>query len=71
MARKRMQARAQSSSAIDGRWCAQLHLGWQGGKQQRKYIYGTTAHYRQGCGVRAAGRNAQQRRGNGNLLRKS
>jgi len=27
----------------DGRWCAQLDLGWQGGKRQRKYIYGATA----------------------------
>src|SRR6516164_5280972 len=27
----------------DGRWCAQLDLGWQGGKRQRKYIYRATA----------------------------
>jgi integrase len=27
----------------DGRWCAQLDLGWQSGKRQRKYIYGSTA----------------------------
>jgi hypothetical protein len=27
----------------DGRWCAQLDLGWQGGKRLHKYIYGATA----------------------------
>lgn len=27
----------------DGRWCAQLDLGWQAGKRRRKYVYGATA----------------------------
>ena len=27
----------------DGRWCAQLDLGWRGGRRARKYIYGDTA----------------------------
>lgn len=27
----------------DGRWCAQLDLGWQGGRRVRKYLYGGTA----------------------------
>jgi hypothetical protein len=27
----------------DGRWCAQLSLGWVNGKRRRKYIYGSTA----------------------------
>src|SRR5215472_2484301 len=27
----------------DGRWCAQLDLGWQSGRRARKYIYGATA----------------------------
>jgi integrase len=27
----------------DGRWCAQLDLGWQNGRRARKYIYGATA----------------------------
>jgi integrase len=27
----------------DGRWCAQLDLGWQNGRRVRKYIYGATA----------------------------
>jgi integrase len=27
----------------DGRWCAVLNLGWEGGKRRRKYVYGATA----------------------------
>jgi integrase len=27
----------------DGRWCAQLDLGWENGKRRRKYVYGATA----------------------------
>jgi hypothetical protein len=27
----------------DGRWCAQLDLGWQNGRRARKYVYGATA----------------------------
>ena len=27
----------------DGRWCAVLNLGWEGGKRRRKYVYGVTA----------------------------
>jgi integrase len=26
----------------DGRWCAQLDLGWQGGRRRRKHFYATT-----------------------------
>src|SRR5262249_34908018 len=38
--------RANGESSIyqrpDGRWCAQVQVGWFNGKRQRKYIYGKT-----------------------------
>ena len=37
------QVRVRFSSGADGRWCAQLDLGWEGGRRRRKYFYGTTA----------------------------
>jgi hypothetical protein len=27
----------------DGRWCAQLDLGWRNGKRVRKFLYANTA----------------------------
>jgi integrase len=35
--------RGRRSGRGDGRWCAQLTLGWQNGRRVRKNIYGTTA----------------------------
>jgi integrase len=43
MARKRNAGEGSIFQRLDGRWCAQLDLGWQGGKRARKYIYGATA----------------------------
>lgn len=35
--------RGKRSGRGDGRWCAILDLGWEGGKRRRKYLYGATA----------------------------
>jgi integrase len=43
MARKRNAGEGSIFQRADGRWCAQLDLGWQNGKRVRKYIYGATA----------------------------
>jgi integrase len=43
MARKRNAGEGSIFERADGRWCAQLDLGWQNGRRLRKYIYGTTA----------------------------
>src|SRR5271166_1867837 len=43
MARKRNAGEGSIFERTDGRWCAQLDLGWQNGKRVRKYIYGATA----------------------------
>jgi integrase len=43
MARKRNAGEGSIFQRADGRWCAQLDLGWQGGRRARKYIYGATA----------------------------
>src|SRR5215469_3424911 len=43
MARKRNAGEGSIFPRSDGRWCAQLDLGWEGGKRARKYIYGATA----------------------------
>jgi integrase len=43
MARKRNAGEGSIFQRSDGRWCAQLHLGWEGGKRRRKYVYGATA----------------------------
>jgi integrase len=43
MARKRSAGEGTIFQRADGRWCAQLDLGWQAGKRRRKYIYGDTA----------------------------
>jgi integrase len=42
MAKRRGQHEGSIFKRTDGRWCAQLDLGWQG-KRRRKYIYGATA----------------------------
>jgi integrase len=41
--RKRNAGEGSIFERSDGRWCAVLNLGWDGGKRRRKYIYGTTA----------------------------
>jgi integrase len=42
-----MGKRGQNEGSIfqrgDGRWCAQLNLGWENGKRRRKCVYGATA----------------------------
>src|SRR5271167_2690552 len=43
MARKRNRGEGSIFQRNDGRWCAQLDLGWEGGKRRRKYVYGATA----------------------------
>jgi hypothetical protein len=43
MARKRNAGEGSIFRRADGRWCAQLDLGWQNGRRTRKYIYGSTA----------------------------
>jgi len=43
MARKRNAGEGSIFQRTDGRWCAQLNLGWQNGRRVRKYIYGATA----------------------------
>jgi len=43
MARKRNAGEGSIFERRDGRWCAQLNLGWEGGKRRRKFIYGATA----------------------------
>jgi integrase len=43
MARKRNAGEGSIFQRADGRWCAQLDLGWQNGRRARKYIYGETA----------------------------
>jgi integrase len=42
MARKRSAGEGSTFERSDGRWCAQLDLGWQNGRRSRKYIYGAT-----------------------------
>ena len=43
MARKRNAGEGSIFQRADGRWCAQLDLGWESGKRRRSYIYGATA----------------------------
>jgi integrase len=43
MARKRNAGEGSIFERSDGRWCAQLDRGWEGGKRRRKYVYGATA----------------------------
>jgi integrase len=43
MARKRNAGEGSIFERADGRWCAQLDLGWENGKRRRRYIYGVTA----------------------------
>jgi integrase len=43
MSRKRNAGEGSIFERADGRWCAQLDLGWQNGRRVRKYIYGATA----------------------------
>ncbi len=41
--RKRNAGEGSVFERADGRWCAQLDLGWLDGRRVRKYIYGATA----------------------------
>ena len=43
MARKRNAGEGSIFQRGDGRWCAQLDLGWEGGRRRRKCVYGATA----------------------------
>jgi hypothetical protein len=43
MAPKRNAGEGSIFERSDGRWCAQLDLGWQNGRRVRKYIHGATA----------------------------
>jgi integrase len=43
MARKRNAGEGSIFRRADGRWCAQLDLGWENGRRKRKFYYGSTA----------------------------
>ena len=43
MARKRNAGEGSIFERADGRWCAQLDLGWENGRRRRKCVYGATA----------------------------
>ena len=43
MARKRNSGEGSIFERSDGRWCAQLDLGWENGRRRRKSVYGRTA----------------------------
>jgi integrase len=43
MARKRNAGEGSIFQRTDGRWCAQLDLGWENGRRRRKCVYGATA----------------------------
>ena len=43
MARKRNSGEGSIFERSDGRWCAQLDLGWENGRRRRKSVYGHTA----------------------------
>jgi len=43
MARRRNAGEGSIFERADGRWCAQLDLGWENGKRRRKCVYGATA----------------------------
>jgi integrase len=43
MALKRNAREGSIFQRTDGRWCAQLDLGWEAGKRKRRYLYGPTA----------------------------
>lgn len=43
MARRRGANEGSIFERDDGRWCAVLNLGWEGGRRRRKYVYGATA----------------------------
>jgi integrase len=53
MARKRNAGEGSIFQRSDGRWCAQLDLGWQNDRRVRKYIYGATAQHVQDALLRA------------------
>jgi integrase len=60
MTRRRNAGEGSIFQRSDGRWCAQLDLGWEGGKRRRKYVYGATAqevqdHLLKARAARAAG----------------
>src|SRR5271156_2595090 len=42
MARKRNAGEGSIFQRADGRWCAQIDLGWQDGQRLRKSFYGAT-----------------------------
>ena len=45
MTRKRRRGQSEGSvfQRKDGRWCANLSLGWESGRRKRKSFYGATA----------------------------
>ncbi len=43
MARKRNAGEGSVFERADGRWCAVLSAGWEGGRRVRRYLYGKTA----------------------------
>lgn len=43
MAKRRGQNEGSIFQRNDGRWCAVLNVGWEGGRRRRKYFYGETA----------------------------
>jgi integrase len=59
MGRKRNAGEGSIFQRSDGRWCAQLDLGWRGGRRARKYIYGPTAAEVQHALLKARADHAQ------------
>jgi len=59
MSRKRNAGEGSVFQRNDGRWCAQLDLGWQNGRRARKYIYGATAAKVQDALLKARADHAQ------------
>ena len=59
MGRKRNAGEGSIFQRSDGRWCAQLDLGWRGGRRPRKYIYGPTAAEVQHALLKARADHAQ------------
>jgi integrase len=59
VAKKRNSGEGSIFRRSDGRWCAQLDLGWQNGRRARKYIYGATAQEVQATLLKARADHSQ------------
>jgi hypothetical protein len=55
MAKKRGANEGSIYKRSDGRWCAVIILGWEGGERRRKYFYGATKAEVQAQLIKAVG----------------